>query len=244
MCPHAEICIDESALHFAQTAKTCDIALVSPEKDGIHPRFAQVWKERHPRANLIFVADNGSYKPLAMDLRASGYLTRPITIDALREELDNLRSPIPNGGMKRIRLQCFGNFEVLIDGKAVHFHYEKSKEMLAYLTDARTMCTNEEIIAALWEAEVTKSYFRNVRKDLLDALRQSGCEDAVTRWRGQIGLNPEKVSCDYYDCLNGNPAAAKLYWGEYMRQYEWAQYTNNRLRRTFAAAEQAKENGP
>ena len=240
--PFAEIYTYESAARCAQTIKTCDIALVALEGDGIPAHFARVWRERHSRANLIFVADDETCKPQALDLRVSGYLTRPVTVEALREELDNLRHPIPkeSGERRRIRLQCFGNFEALKDGKAIHFRYGKSKEMLAYLTDARSMCTNEQIMAALWEAEITKSYFRNVRKGMMDALRQVGCENAVTRWRGQIGLNPESVSCDYYDLLNGSPAAINSYWGEYMRQYEWAQFTNNRLRQSFAAAGQAK----
>ena len=240
MYPLAEIYTYESAVRCAQTIKTCDVALVALEGDGIPPPFARVWRERQPKANLIFVADDGSWKPQAMDLRASGYLTRPVTVEALREELDNLRHPIPKESVKRICLRCFGNFEVLQDGKAIHFRYDKSKEMLAYLTDARSICTNEQIMAALWETEVTKSYFRNVRKGMMDALRQVGCENAVSRWRGQIGLNPESVSCDYYDLLNGSPAAMNSYWGEYMRQYEWAQFTNNRLRQSFAAAGQAK----
>lgn len=226
--PWADVHAFESALN------ACDIAFVclwDKADDGL--RLAKAYRERYPKTNLIFVADSDRYKAEAMDLRASGYLTRPVTGDALREELENLRYPVPDGRgeTKRLRLQCFGNFEALIDGKPIHFRYGKAKEMLAYLTDARSMCSNEEIIAALWETEVSGSYFQNVRKSLIDALRRFDCDGVLTRWRGYVGLNPENVSCDYYDLLQGNADAGKRYWGEYMRQYEWAQYTNNKLRR-------------
>ena len=148
--------------------------------------------------------------------------------DALREDLDALRCPFPE--TKRLRLQCFGNFEAFIDGKPLHFRYDKAKELLAYLVDARTMCSNEEIMAALWETEVSGSYFRNVRKDLIDTLRRFDCDGILTRWRGQTGLDPDKVSCDYYDWLRDPGGAEYPYLGEYMRQYEWAQYTNAKLR--------------
>lgn len=238
--PLADIYALESATPCAETAKTCDIAFTClGDKADDTLRFARECKERYPKANLIFIADSGRYKAQAMDLRASGYLTRPVAEDALREELANLRYPLPDGRGEtpRLRLQCFGNFEALIDAKPIHFRYDKAKELLAYLTDARSMCSNEELMAALWETEVSASYFRNVRKDLIDAFRRSDCDDILTRWRGQIGLNPDKVSCDYYDFLQGDPESVKRYWGEYMRQYEWAQYTNSRLSQILESGE-------
>ena len=49
-------------------------------------------------------------------------------------------------------MQCFGNFEVFVDGKVLHLKPEKMKELLAYLVDCKgALCSNAEIIAALWE---------------------------------------------------------------------------------------------
>ena len=47
--------------------------------------------------------------------------------------------------------------------------------MLAYLVDRRgALCSNGEIIAALWEDDAHESYLRSLKKDLLDALHGSG----------------------------------------------------------------------
>ena len=37
----------------------------------------------------------------------------------------------------------------------------------------------------------------------------------------------EKVDCDYYDWLDGQPHAVNLYHGEYMAQYGWSEFTNS-----------------
>lgn len=44
--------------------------------------------------------------------------------------------------------------KVYIDGRPVTFRREKTKEYLAYLVDRGTLCTGEEIAAALWEDSV------------------------------------------------------------------------------------------
>ncbi|MBQ9626993.1 MAG: hypothetical protein IJR40_07435, partial [Treponema sp.] len=38
-------------------------------------------------------------------------------------------------------------------------------------------------------------------------------------------INPEAIKCDYYDFLAGDPAAKKLYAGQFMSQYSWAEDT-------------------
>ncbi len=55
--------------------------------------------------------------------------------------------------------------KVYIDGQPVTFRREKAKEYLAYLVDRGTLCTGEEIAAALWEdaAEGSVRYFHRGR---------------------------------------------------------------------------------
>jgi len=39
-----------------------------------------------------------------------------------------------------------------------------------------------------------------------------------------IGMGvPDKLSCDFYEMLNGNAKAANSYAGEFMAQYSWAE---------------------
>lgn len=137
--------------------------------------------------------------------------------------------PLADDARNRIRFQCFGNFEVFADGKPMNFQHEKTKELLAYLVDRRTVCTNAEIIAVIWEGAISDSYFRLLRKDLVDTFKAAGCEDVLIRQWAKIGIDAEKVDCDYYEWRSGRPGARSTYLGEYMTQYSWAEFTNARL---------------
>ena len=217
----------EEALRFASECPV-DVAFIDidmPEMDGI--TLAKRLKLRNPRINIIFATGFREYTGEAIDLQASGYLMKPITLEKVREELENLRHPLPvSSEGKRVRFQCFGIFEVFIDQKAVRFRYDKTREILAFLVDHRALCDNRQIISALWEKDVSGSYFRTLRKDLLDTFRQLGCEDIFIQQWGRLGIVPEKVSCDFYDWMAGRPEALNAYLGKYMSQYEWAELTN------------------
>ena len=103
----------------------------------------------------------------------------------------------------------------------------KTKEMLAYLTDRRgALVDTRELQAVLWEnTSGHDSYYKQLRKDLFDTLRQKNCLEMIINKRGSIGIFTEYVSCDYYDYLRGDKAAAIRFNGEYMRQYSWAEST-------------------
>ena len=44
-----------------------------------------------------------------------------------------------------------------------------------------------------------------------------------------IIIDDSEIECDYYDYLNGKEELAKLYHGEYMAQYSFAEFTNANL---------------
>lgn len=45
--------------------------------------------------------------------------------------MQHLRTPVKPENKKKIRIQCFGNFEVFSDGKPLVFKRMKAKELLA-----------------------------------------------------------------------------------------------------------------
>ena len=47
------------------------------------------------------------------------------------------------------------------------------------------------------------------------------------RGKGEIGIIRDAIDCDYYSYLDnkGVEGAEKLFNGEYMSQYSWAEYT-------------------
>ena len=196
--------------------------------DGI--TLAKKAKVIKPSLNVIFLTAYPEYSLEAMKIHASGYIVKPAFIEDVRKELKDLRTPVADSGEARIRIQCFGNFEVYIDGLPCPFKYIKTKELLAYLVDRRgAYCTNGEILGALWEdKEVTLSlenYLRNLISDLRAALKSYKLDNVIMKKKGMICIVPSAINCDYYNWIEGDPLAINAFNGEYMSQYPWAEYT-------------------
>ena len=217
------------AIEYMQS-EPCDVAFLDIEMKGINGvELARALKEINPDVNIIFSTGFGSYRDVAFDLHASGYLIKPITVEGVKKELENLRRPVAKP--KRITIKAFGNFEVLYNGSPVVFKYQKSKELLAYLVDRRgAMCSTGELIAVLFEDDGDhKVYYHKLRADLIDALEALNCENIISQQRGLLGIAVNLIDCDYYDYLNGKIELSKLYHGEYMAQYSFAEITNAEL---------------
>ena len=226
----------EDALAFAEQ-NPCDVAFCDIKMIGVSGvALAEKLKALNPRINIIFATGFGSYRDAAFDLHASGYLVKPITPDKVAAELADLRYPVTTP--KRIRFRAFGNFEAMCDGKPIVFKYSKSKELLAYLVDRKgAMCTVGECMAILFEDDNNHdTYFKSLRRDLLDTFDTLGCGACIARERGKLGIVLDEVNCDYYNYLRGHRAGVNDYSGEYMSQYSWAEYT-------YAVLESKKQGG-
>ena len=219
----------EDALEYAKE-NLCDIAFLDIEMVGMSgTELAEKLKEYNSEINIVFCTGYGNYRDKAFELHASGYLVKPITPEKVKRELENLRRPILE--KKRLKVQTFGNFEVYLNGKPVNFKYRRTKELFAYLVDrGGSMCSVGEIIGILFEDESGREdYFQKLRRDLLTTLEEAGCESVILHKRGMLGVVITEIQCDYYDCLNGKKDFATSYFGEYMSQYSFAEYTNAQL---------------
>jgi two-component SAPR family response regulator len=207
----------------------CDVAFLDIEMKGMNGvEVAEKLKSINPDVNIIFATGFGAYRDAAFDLHASGYLIKPITEENVKRELDNLRRPVKE--TKSLQIHTFGNFEVLYNNNPLKFKYQKTKEMLAYLVDRKgAMCSTEEIIAVLFENDDHKAYYQRIRSDLRSVFASIGCESLILQQKGLLGLAVKEVECDYYDYLNGKVPLEKLYHGEYMAQYSFAEVTNAEL---------------
>ena len=209
------------AMTFAEE-NTVDVALLDINMRGLDGvTMAKRLQALYPRVNIIFCTGYSEYMPDALAMYCSGYLMKPITENDLRTALQHLRYSVAKD-TKRIELRCFGNFDVLCDGKPVAFKYKKTRELLAYLTDRNgAEATTQEIMAAIFE-ESKPSYFSNIRLDLLNTFASLGISEVVSAAYGRIRLVRERVTCDYFDYLDGKNGA---FYGEYMAQYSFAEAT-------------------
>lgn len=190
-------------------------------------------KDLAPETKLIFVTGYSEYAVEAYRLHASGYVMKPVDPERIREELGNLFSP-PEPEPGKLRVQCFGYFEVFWNGTPLEFKRRKTKELFALLVDRQGgFCTAEELVTAMWEDEENltnlKHNLRNLVSDLQKTLREIGMEEVLIRRSSQMAVRPELLDCDYYRMLNGDMRAVNAYRGEYMSQYSWAELTRGSL---------------
>ncbi len=191
--------------------------------------LAKHLKKVNPNINIIFVTAYSQYAIEALSLYSSGYVMKPATKEKIERELENLRHPVLMPVQHSVWMRCFGNFEVFANGEPIKFKYGKTKELLAFLVDRRgSLCSNSEIITALWDgSDSTKknSYLRDLRADLLSTFASLGIESAIRKHRGVMAIVPDEISCDYYNWIDGDPQAINAYRGEYMSQYSWGEFT-------------------
>lgn len=222
--------------------------------------FAVIFKKICPDAKIIFVTAYSQYALEAFRLHVHGYILKPITAERVKEELEHaLRDTATEGterlprraaekntgesgknrkssedakntSAKKLRVQCFGYFEVFWKGEPLMFGRRQTRELLAYLIDRKgAACTSEQIAAALWEDEDNlknlKARIRILISDLRQTLAGIGQEDLIIRRSGQIAIRRDGVDCDYYRMLEGDMDAVNSFHGEYMVQYSWAEMT-------------------
>ena len=144
-----------------------DAAFLDIEMGGMNGvELAKKLKQINPNINIIFVTGYDQYAIDAYSIHASGYLTKPVSVERLKLELSNLRYPMPiKNDTNRLRVQCFGNFEAFYNNEAIRFSRSKTKEMLAYLVDKRgAMVSVKDLSIALFNEE-KPSYITEAWKD-------------------------------------------------------------------------------
>ncbi|MGN0501913.1 MAG: response regulator [Ruminococcus sp.] len=222
------------AISFAET-ENCDVAFLDIKMRGISGlELAKRLKDINGKVNIIFVTGYSEYSLDAFRLYASDYLLKPVDTKQVKRAIDNLRNPINILQRKKVKIKCFGNFEVFVNSEHLSFNRNKTKELFAYLVDRRgASCSMGEITAKLWEDKPDsvsqRSNLRNLIYDLKNTLANVGADDIIVKNRNTIRLKTELVDCDYYEFLRGNLSAVNSYQGEYMLQYSWAEMTTAAL---------------
>ena len=209
----------------------CDVAFLDISMRGMSGlELARRIKTCSRNTNIVFVTGYSEYALDAFRLYVSDYLLKPATPEAVKRALQQLRTPVLPEHTHPVHVQCFGNFEVFVNGKPLSFSRGKTKELLAYLIDRKgASVAMGELAAILWEdgpdTLSRQSNLRNLISDLRKTLCAAGAGDIILKSRNTIAVNPDALDCDYYDFLQHIPYAVNRYQGEYMAQYSWAELT-------------------
>ncbi len=220
------------ALAFAET-HVVDVAFLDikmPEMTGVE--LARRLKILNPKINIIFATAYSQYGLDAMKMHASGYLLKPLRVESVKRELEELRyGPPPLLG---IRAVTFGQFDLLKDGVPVRFPRSKAKELLAYLIDRNGGGVNKkELYGILFEDRpydsAGKDYMSKIIRSLTDALKAANVEEVLIRRHNYYAVDKSRFSCDLYEYYDGLPRAINAFHGEYMAQYGWGEFTLSEL---------------
>ena len=242
-CPTAQISKFQSghqALQFIEENR-CDVAFLDIHMRGIDGlTLAKKVKESRPQCNLIFVTGYSEYAGDAFSIHASGYIIKPVSAEAIRRELEDLRHPVSQLPNTLLQIRCFGNFEVFSpDGEPVKFNRTKAKELFAYLVYRRgSSCSTRELAAVLFEDTEysTKQmlYLQKIISSMMQTLREHNAAGIIHKAYNAIALNAEAVDCDYYRFLKMDVPSINAYTGEFMTQYSWAEFVAGYLDRLTA----------
>lgn len=213
------------ALEYANE-NLIDIAFLDINMRGIGGlELAKKLIELQPNCKIVFCTGYEKYAVSAFQLHVSGYLIKPITVEAVQKEIDHIKGV--KMSEKLLEIKCFGNFEVLFNGEALPFKRKKTKELLAVLVDRQgSGLTVKEICAILFNDDTddikNSAYLRQLVLDLKNTLKQINFEEVLRHETPYYRIDPSLVECDYYRYLNtGKPK----FFGEYMSQYSWAEST-------------------
>lgn len=240
VCPEAEIHAFTSPQEALNTVRKtgCDVAFLDIElKEKLSGLdVAEGLMGVNPKVNIIVVTAFESYAKTAIQLRVSGFLSKPVTKEAIQCEMQHLRYPLSaqEAADSKLHITCFGMFNASFGGKPLAFERSKTREFLAYLIHKRGgYVTSGELRAVLWESaaleKTTNNYFQQIKRDLRQALAAVGMEHAFIHSWNSYAIDMDSVECDYYAYLSGDEKARNAYHGEYMSQYEWAEERNTML---------------
>lgn len=234
--PEAEIICADSCNQALDVVRQemVDVAFLDiemPQMNGIE--LARQLKDKCPNMNIVFATAYSKYALDAFSVYVSDYLLKPINKKQVEKAFTNFRIPVQYEEHK-LRVQCFGKFEVFYQEEPVTFRRSLAKEMFAYLVDLKGASANTaEICAVLWEdsvkAKENRSYFRSIVAELKRVLKECGAEHVFVCKRNHFAIVAKEIECDYYKFLEGDIAAVNSYQGEYMSQYSWAEMTTGTL---------------
>jgi two-component SAPR family response regulator len=181
--------------------------------------------------SIIYIGETSNDALRKFCLEHGALMPLPICEQNLTEIIESAKSISNHHELrKKVSVTTFGNFDVFVDSKPVHFKRNKSKEVLAYLVNKNgTSATHAEISAALWEeGDYNRSRQKQLQViicDLQKSLDEAGIGNILIKKRTGLMVDKTLFDCDFYRFLKGDEDAVKSFVGEYMGAYSWAETT-------------------
>lgn len=185
-------------------------------------------REQYPSLAMIFVTADPRYAMEAYSAHPFSYLLKPldgVTLEKQIQEYLRFRSGME---VPHISAHTFGNFEIMVDGSAVHFERLKSKELLALLIDRRGGgISRRQAFMEMFEDRdydvKAQRYFNVIVSSLRDTLKSAGIDEIFEMNAGILRIRPELLDCDLFRYIRNDPQTMSEFQGMYMYGYSWAE---------------------
>lgn len=213
----------EDALSFAEEEHV-ELAFLDVRMPGMKgTELAERLRELRPDILLVFISAYDENIREFNRIGADYYIAKPYRRETLATAMEKIRL-LSKRQRRRIYIQTFGRFNVLLDGSPVRL-MGKAKEILALVVTKRGYeISNEEIYSTLWEGRTYSNadmavYYNAIRR-LRRELEKAGIGKVlVPTARGQM-VDTQLFDCDYYDWLDGDD---DLFSGEFLSEYSWGE---------------------
>ena len=221
----------KAALAYVKNGGAVDLAFIDismPEVNGME--LLRQLRLFHPDLFITFMTAYSEYAVDAFELEANGYILKPFDRSKIEKALHKYMRSVYVPAPQHIEIRTFGRFDLFVNGTAVHFRSAKAKELLALLVDkAGGNITMDYVICYLWGNRPydnkVKTLYRIALKNLRETLQSVGAESILLESRNSRSIDASRVSCDYFDLLNGKPNASARFNAHYMDQYSWGEET-------------------
>lgn len=193
----------EQLLDFLK-GNSLDAVFLDIEMPGVNGlQLSEQIQNLNENIEIIFVTAFNQYAVDAFELQAMDYIMKPLTEERLGKTIRRLLKT--NRAVTRPEkpvIQCFGGFEVFLNGEALTWKNSKAKEVLAFLVHKNGVPVNWEKIAdAVWpdyNSEKAQTNFHATTYLLRKRLAEAGLSQILESVRGNYRVVTDKVDCDIY----------------------------------------------
>jgi two-component SAPR family response regulator len=184
--------------------KPLDAVFLDIEMPGvIGLQLSEQIQNLNENIDIIFVTAFNQYAVEAFELQAMDYIMKPLTEERLGKTIRRLLKVNRTGARpEKPFIQCFGDFEVFLNGEALAWKHSKAKEVLAFLIHKNGVPVSWEKIAdAVWpdyNSEKAQTNFHATTYLLRKRLAEAGISQILESVRGNYRIVTNKVDCDVY----------------------------------------------
>ncbi|MDF2596784.1 MAG: response regulator receiver and domain protein [Clostridia bacterium] len=172
-----------------------------PETNGL--QLSQQVLDLNENIDIVFVTAFNQYAVEAFELQAVDYIMKPLTEERLLKTIRRLlKTKRMTQKPSKPFVQCFGDFEVFLNGEVLTWKNSKAKEVLAFLIHKQGVPVKWEKIAdAVWpdyNSEKAQTNFHATTYLLRKRLAEAGLSQVLENGRGKYRVIPDQIDCDLY----------------------------------------------